>query len=94
MSIGGTRIRFLGRSSRLSQPSQKEKGKDIRKSNRKERINMQGIRVESLPRLTILILRERAAGPPKKQHEPGAIPRRQVPDRRARGRNAGAPKFS
>ena len=76
------------------QPSQKEKGKGIRKSNRKERINMQGIRVESLPRLTILILRERAAGPPKKQHDPGEIPWRQVPDRRARGQNSGPPKFS
>ena len=43
------------------QRSQKEKGKGIRNLNRKERINMQGMRVESLPRLTILILRERAA---------------------------------
>ena len=56
--------------------------------------SLDALRVDSPPWLTIVILRERSAGPPKTLHDPGATPRKQVPDRRARRRNAGPPKFS
>ena len=75
-----------GRDGAETESKRKRKGYQELKQKRKDKHVGNTYRVP--PRLTILTLRESAA---EIWRDPGAIPRRQAPDRRARGRNAAPP---